>query len=585
MFRSSSWVALYTLLIGALGVLISLQLGALVGTGRAPALNPLIGLMEVVFGRVKGTWLTWLLLILTGIGCLVFYALLGETPSDKSYKRKNELMNAHALEATAKKKNLSTRSRLAGLTVGTIIGLKSKVIQNWETVGIFFLGPRMGKTSGFIVRHALEAPGAFLFTSNKYDGVAEIAAARGKFGKVWIFDTEGLLPYTRKQNQPLMRWDFIGSINSRSRAEAYSKILNDSFKLSEAGDKVSSDAFFEPLGKKIVLALLMTAHRGSMSVLQMMQMINRNDFDRLILILEAEYPLLSEEVRRVTDQPGRTKENILAVVNNILTALSNDEVIGWLDPIGAEPTEIFDPRKFVKSRDTLIILVKDGGSSAATLSSLLVEAVFDAAVDEANPRLDPPLVCDLDEINNTVHLKTLPLRYTYFGSRGIIVNAYLQTYSSARRLWGEDGFKTIKSAATLKVVGGGIDEAELNELAKMLGTYEKKTTSVSSSRSAGASGRDSISTSRRKEEIVSASELGNLPPFTSVVRVSGVGKGLVDIQPWFKDDQLQKKVSTKEVEATAQYLGYSLGHFDGDTKPSDEQEIQQKKKKERFSLV
>ena len=224
-------------------------------------------------------------------------------------------------------------------------------------------------------------------------------------------------------------------------------------------------------------------------------------------------------------------------------------------------SQIFDPAKFVRTRDTLIILVKDGGSSAATLSSLLAEAVMNAALDAANPRLDPPLVCDFDEANNTVHIRTLPKRYTYFGSRGIIVNCYLQTYSDGARLWGEKGFRAISSAATVKVVGGGIDEErELAAIAKLLGTYEKKTVSSSASKESGFStGATSTSVSRRKEEIMSVSELGNLPQFRAVCRISGVGRGLVETTPWFKDEALKDRIDPKEVERIANSLGYSLG--------------------------
>lgn len=566
-FRSKSWVALYTLGLAGLGVFCALQLGAMVGDGRRPSLNPLLGLMEVLFGRVKPTLLTWILLILVAVGCLVFYVWVGEEPSDKDPAQKNKLLKAHTLEATATKANLSQKAAVSGLSCGNLYGTKKPVIQNWESVGIYWLGPRMGKTSGFIVRHALEAPGSYVFTSNKTDGVAEIIAGRQNMGTVHIFDPEGLLKVSR-EGRPLMCWDFIGSITSRSRAEAYAKILNDSSKLSGNGENVSSDAFFEPLAEKVVIAALMAAHARGLSVIEMLEMLSQTDLLGLQSILDEDYPLLGNDVRKVADQPEKTKENILAGVSRIFSALSNDEVISWIDPMGSSKEAVFDPYQFVNSHDTLVILVKDGGSSAATLASLLAESVINAGLDIANPRLDPPLVCDFDEVNNTVHIRSLPNRYTYLGSRGVIVNCYLQTYSSGHRLWGENGFKTIRSAATVKVVGGGIEEKELDELSKMLGTYEKKTTSVSTSHqgSYGPSTRSSSSTSRRKEEILSSAELGRLPQFRAVVRVSGVGSGIVEATPWFRDEDLKKRIDPGEVEKVANSLGYSLKHFEHDKK-------------------
>lgn len=560
MLRSKSWVGLYALVLAFIGIFASLQIGAMVSPGKKPALNPLIGLMEIISGRVQGTFLTWVLLALTGIGCLVFYLMVGEEVSDKDPRRKNDLLKAHKLEATARKTNLSAVASLNGLSCGKLIGSTARVTQNWESVGMYWMGPRMGKTSGFIVRHALEAPGAYLFTSNKLDGVAEIIVARQNLGTVHIFDPEGLLPLAKESATPLMCWDFVDSITSRSRAEAYAKILNDSSKLTGNGEVASSDSFFEPLAEKLVIAALLMAKKQGLTVVQMLDILSESNLNKITADLGESHHLLGNEIRKIADQPDKTKENILAGASRILTALSNDEVIPWISPDEGNKVTCFDPYKFVQSQDTLIILVKDGGSSAATLSSLLVEAVMNAGVDLASPRLDPPLVCDLDEANNTVHIRTLPNRYTYFGSKGIITNCYLQTFSSGVRLWGEKGFQAIRSASTIKVVGGGIQENELKSLSEMLGTYEKRTTSISTSHlgGLGSTGNKTSSTSRRKEEVLSVSELAQLPQFRAVVTVAGIGSGLVDAVPWFKDKDLKDRISTEGVEKVAKSLGYSL---------------------------
>lgn len=564
MFRSRSWVGLYTLVLGFIGLAVAMQIGQRVTGSKATSLNPLIGILELVTGRISASPVTWVLIALVIIGCAIFYTVLGVEPNDKSPERKNQLLGAHRLESTAIGKNLSKHATLTGLTIGRIIGSKKSAVQNWESVGLYFMGPRMGKTSGIVVRHALEAPGAYVFTANKPDGVAEIIAARQHMGQIWIWDTEGLLPLPKKQNQenqPMMVWDFLGAISSRSRAEAYAKILNDSSKLSGEGDHVSSDAFFEPLAQNVVVASLLAASSRGYSVVKMLAMAKESTLSQLYSIVQQEFPLLAADIKKIAEQPDRTKENILAGASRMLSSLSNDEIIPWIDSDWARKSVLFDPAKFVHTRDTLIILVKDGGSSAATLSSLLAEAVMNAALDAASPRLDPPLVCDFDEANNTVHIRTMPKRYTYFGSRGIIINQYFQTYSDGSRLYGEKGFRALLSAATVKVVGGGIDEErELAAIAKTLGTYEKKTVSSSASREGGFNtGSTSTSVSLRKEEIMSVAELSNLPQFRAVCRISGVGHGLVETTPWFRDETLKAKIDNKEVERIANSLGYSLG--------------------------
>ncbi|MFW0120246.1 type IV secretory system conjugative DNA transfer family protein [Rothia sp. P5764] len=584
MFRSRSWVGLYTLVLGFIGLAVALQLGQRLTGAKTTSLNPLIGILELTSGRVKASLVSWILIALVLIGCIIFYVVFGEEPNEKSPERKNQLLGAQKLEKTATDKNLSIHASRPGLTIGRIIGSGKCAIQSWESVGLYFMGPRMGKTSGIVVRHAIEAPGAYVFTANKPDGVAEIIAARQHMGQIWIWDTEGLLPVpipAGQEKKPLMVWDFIGAITSRSRAEAYAKILNDSSKLSGENDNISSDAFFEPLAQNVVVASLLAASSRGYSVVKMLEMAKESTLAQLFSIVQQDFPLLAADVKKVAEQPDKTKENILAGASRILSALSNDEIIPWLASDKVRKNQLFDPAKFVHTRDTLIILVKDGGSSAATLSSLLAEAVMNAALDAASPRLDPPLVCDFDEANNTVHIRTMPKRYTYFGSRGIIVNQYFQTYSDGARLYGEKGFRALLSAATVKVVGGGIDEErELAAIAKTLGTYEKKTVSSSTSRAGGfRTGSTSTSVSRRKEEIMSVAELSNLPQFRAVCRISGVGRGLVETVPWFKDSVLKEKIDPKEVERIANSLGYSLGL------QADSTESPHQPKKEPLRLV
>lgn len=561
MFKTKSIRFLVVFIVALAGTWVALQLGAILGNTSAPNAHPLSGLVQVLTGRRKASIYTWVLLGLVAIGCIVLAALYPVNSSDStSVDAKNRLMKAHKLSETSAAPQLSKEAETPGLLLGTIDNGKTKVYQSWESCGLFFMGARMGKTTSYVIPNSLQAPGPYLLTTNKYDGVAEVIAARGSRGRIWIFDPENVLPQTQKNATPWMQWDLWSRIKNKSDAEAVVKILNHSTKLADADTVTSSDSFFEPKSNALAVALLLMASEQKMGLFELYKLIIDGNLNKIEALLSDKFPMLSLEVKGLASQPDKTRDNILAGTTRILGPIVNDMVLNWIEPNGS--SEVFKPADFVESQDTLIVLVKDGGTSAAALSSLLVDAVFVAASVAAAPRLDPPLVADLDEINNTVHLKDLPDRYTFYGSKGIIVNSYLQAPASGVKLWGQTGYKQITSAATVKAVGGGIeDKAELEALSSMIGKYERSTSSYSYNSSGSDSmSRKTSSHSKQWHEIMTVSELSNMPRYQAVVRIAGFGTGILDKKPWFKDENLLQDISPEQVSSVAHSLGFTPTH-------------------------
>ena len=77
--RNRGWVILTIGIAGFVGVGVALQLGAVLGGTEAPSLSPLGGLVEVVFGRVKASTTTWVLLGLVGVA--IVYAVARFVPA------------------------------------------------------------------------------------------------------------------------------------------------------------------------------------------------------------------------------------------------------------------------------------------------------------------------------------------------------------------------------------------------------------------------------------------------------------------------------------------------------------------------
>ncbi|MEK8229329.1 TraG/TraD/VirD4 family protein [Oerskovia sp. M15] len=60
----------------------------------------------------------------------------------------------------------------------------------------------------------------------------------------------------------------------------------------------------------------------------------------------------------------------------------------------------------------------------------------------------------LDEAANVCRWRELPNLYSHYGSRGIVLDTVLQSWSQGVEVWGESGMKKLWSASNVKVYGG-----------------------------------------------------------------------------------------------------------------------------------
>src|SRR5664280_2112486 len=136
----------------------------------------------------------------------------------------------------------------------------------------------------------------------------------------------------------------------------------------------------------------------------------------------------------------------------------------------------FDPAGFPTSRQTLYLLSKDGGGSAGPLVAALTDRVLRAGVVAAERRagrLDPPLLVLLDEAANICKIGDLPQLSSHLGSRGIVVLTILQSYAQGVGVWGQTGMRALWSAATVKIVGPGMDDADFaEECSRLIGDHD-----------------------------------------------------------------------------------------------------------------
>jgi TraM recognition site of TraD and TraG len=157
--------------------------------------------------------------------------------------------------------------------------------------------------------------------------------------------------------------------------------------------------------------------------------------------------------------------------------LRNPEITAWVTPPPPDRRLAeFDPAGFPTSRQTLYLLSKDGGGSAGPLVAALTDRVLRADVVSAERRagrLDPPLAVLLDEAANICKIGDLPQLYSHLGSRGIVVLTILQPCAQGVAVWGQTGMRALWSAATVKIVGLGMDDADFaEECSRLIGDHD-----------------------------------------------------------------------------------------------------------------
>jgi type IV secretory pathway TraG/TraD family ATPase VirD4 len=214
-------------------------------------------------------------------------------------------------------------------------------------------------------------------------------------------------------------------------------------------------------------------------------------------------------------------------------------ILAWVTPPDTERVDRFDVTEFVTSRQTLHLLSKDGAGAAAPLVAALTDRVFveaTRAAERAGGRLDPPLVAVLDEAANVCRIADLPDLYSHLGSRGVVPITILQSRAQGQRVWGRDGFAALWSAATVKLIGAGIDDAAFAEdISRLVGEHDIEVRSVSYGRD-----RASDQISVRRERIMNPAQVRQLPAGTALLIATSCPVARIRLHPWYQGPDAER---------------------------------------------
>ena len=528
------WVAVSVALLTLGTTWSATHVAAKIDGDPAPPANPftlLFGLFggdvswtstATVVSAVTGVLLLLLIGVAAGLGLRLVRGTTSVDKADRHMARGRQLGLLSKSNAGKVAQRLGDRHGPGVPIAATIAG--KTLYRTWEDVVIVLAGPRVGKTTSFVIPEILGAPGAVLTTSNKGDVVRTTRAFRAAKGQTWVFDPQGLV------SEPMTWWwNPLSYVTNEVKARQ----LADMFEAASHDPDAKVDGYFGPKGRDLLANLLLAAAVSGKPLTQVyLWLTDPTDETPAVVLQDDGYDLISAAVRSAMSAAPEERSGIFGSAEQMASFMLNREATRWVTPPTKPGLPEFDPHAFVRTTDTLYSLSKEGQGSAGGLVAALAAAVCEAAEDlanaEPNGRLSTPLLVVLDEAANVCRWSELPNLYSHYGSRGILISTYLQSPAQGRAVWGNDGYEKLYSAANIKVYAGGVDDIRyLTDLSKAIGNYTHNRPSVNSSRN----GR-SVSRQEQSDLILDVADLRALPRGRAVLLASGTRAVLGRTLPW-----------------------------------------------------
>ncbi|MGG7569188.1 type IV secretory system conjugative DNA transfer family protein [Streptomyces sirii] len=492
-----------------------------------------------------------LVLIATAVVAAKVWLRFRSSPSGLATRRDLEPLLAKQIAAKAidlrpslagkKPKDVAPDDR--GVLLGTFDPGQAELRSSWEDVILAIMAPRSGKTSGLAIPAILRAPGPVLLTSNKAarDAYTATVDARAEVGTVWTLDPQQIAhaPQT-------MWWDILAD----ARDLAGARRLAGHFVTASVDESSAGDFWSTAAANTLTAFFLAAAHARRPITDVLTWLASPADRTAIDLLQDAGFDAVAAQLQGTVAGAVETRDGIFETARQYASCLLDPGIAAWVTPPNSlEKVREFKPEAFATSKDTLYLLSKDGGGSASAIIAAAADAVMRAAVIQAERdggRLDAPLLAILDEAANVCKIADLPDLYSHLGSRGVIPMTILQSYQQGVRVWGQSGMDALLSAATIKVIGSGMDDADFaDKISRLGGEHDVRTVSVST----GESGK-STSVSMRQERVLPLDVLRAMPKGTAVLMATGIRLARIDLKPWYKG-QGAKKLGAASAKATA----------------------------------
>ncbi|WP_172582884.1 type IV secretory system conjugative DNA transfer family protein [Subtercola boreus] len=444
-----------------------------------------------------------------------------------------ELSQMRGKEAKQKAERLGVTDSF-GIPVGALLAGGQKLFCSFEDMSLLLAGPRVGKSTSFVIPAIINAPGAVVTTSNKRDVLdATRGIRKDAGGRVWVFD-----PQQVAVEPASWWWNPLSYVTDDTKAAKLAQHFASGS--SEVGAR--ADSHFEPSGRELLAGFLLAAAIDNRPITDVYEWTTKpGDETAGDILMASEYALMAKSVQGATRLEHRERGSVYSTARRMASCLKDSTTLPWVNTTGpADKRPQFDPARFVRSTGTLYSLSKEGAGSAGPLVLALTAATVEAAEELAalspGGRLQTPMLGVLDEAANVCRWRDLPDLYSHYGSRGIPIMSVFQSWSQGVGVFGKEGMLKLWSAANIKLYAGGIAEPEfLGMVSDLIGSYDRETTSASMNK-----GVRSTTSALKREKILDIAELATLPTpkkgrrtGRAIMMSSGARAAMLRTVPWF----------------------------------------------------
>ncbi|HVB41185.1 MAG TPA: type IV secretory system conjugative DNA transfer family protein [Streptosporangiaceae bacterium] len=351
--------------------------------------------------------------------------------------------------------------------------LGRRVFASMEDQTLVIAAPRAGK-SGWLADRIIDHPGAVVTTTTRTDLLENTAPLRGQHGTVHVFNPEGIGGYLST-----FRWNPLQDCKLPAVALQRALALTAA---TESGG-LQDMAFWVGKASAVLACFLHAAALQDLTMNEVYRWAHGIDDDVPAQIL-ATHPGAAESwlgpVREVR-KPGRQSDSIRMTMTRALAWLADPAIAAAATP---SPGEGFDVASFAAGRNTLYMIgTGREDTPIAPLFRAFAEYVHDGAAFTGSfaqhRKLDPPLLMALDEVTQICPVP-LPLWMADSAGKGIQIIAICHGLAQLEGRWDRHGAQAIWDTAGLKIILGGVTDADtLDQLSRLCGDIDLRAPSRS----------------------------------------------------------------------------------------------------------
>lgn len=381
--------------------------------------------------------------------------------------------------------------------------------------------PRSGKTSAVIIPSILAHTGPVVSTSTKPDVARATRPARGRNGRVWVFDPTGSDP---AQDGKALRWSPVRSARDWEGALLMARAMT-----AGVGTDTTSASHWARRAQALLAPMLHAAAHTGQPMETVVDWVMRHELDTPGMLLEDERMsrLAFGSLIGLLHTEPRELASIFSAAADAIDVYSSETAL----QAAADPN--FDPDAFVRSQDSVFIHAPAERQQAAApiVCGLLAEIRRATYSAHATGGLRAGRVLfALDEAANIAPLDELPHIASEGGSQGIDLLVCLQDLSQARVRWGAaaDGFLTLFGDKLL--LGGIADTKTLEAVSVALGEYDRRVVSHTRGSMFATHPQRTQTVSTQRTRVLSPGEIAHLPA-GQALHLDGLRWGLIELTP------------------------------------------------------